>query len=71
MADHAVKDHPPLGRVGQIMRVLPHGTVMIWDPNCKRSYPYYRAGLEMFREKEAVEFRTDPTDTIVTDVARP
>lgn len=59
------------GREGEIMRVLPHGTVMIWDPAARRAYPFYKAGHEVFRAKEAVRFVTDPTDTFVVSVTRP
>ena len=58
------------GRVGEILRTLPHGTVMIWDVTKGRSYPFYRAGHDVFRAREAVEFATDTTDTYVVTVSR-
>lgn len=58
------------GRFGEILRTLPHGTVMIWDVAKERSYPFYRAGHDVFRVREAVEFATDTTDTYVVKVSR-
>jgi len=53
------------------MRVLPHGTVMIWDPVAERAYPFYRAGHDKYHRREFVKFVTDETDTFVVAVARP
>lgn len=58
------------GRTGLVMRVLPHGTVMIWEPSTKRAYPFYKAGLEVFHAMEEVRFLTDETDTIIVELAR-
>jgi hypothetical protein len=59
------------GRTGAVLRVLPHGTVMIWDLDKKRSYPFYKAGPDQnFRETEPVEFITDKTDTFVVAINR-
>jgi hypothetical protein len=58
------------GRVGEISRTLPHGTVMIWDVAKARSYPFYSAGHDVFLVREAVEFATDATDTYVVKVSR-
>lgn len=52
------------------MRVLPHGTVMVWEPHTKRAYPFYKAGLEVFHAMEEVRFITDATDTVVIELER-
>ena len=57
-------------RNGRILRTLPHGTVIIWDIAKRRSYPFYRAGAEVFRARQAVEFITDKTDTFVVKIVR-
>ncbi len=58
-------------RPGVVLRTLPHGTVIVWDPALKRSYPYYKAGPnESFGQLEDVVFKTDETDTVVLTVAR-
>ena len=57
-------------RPGEVLRVLPHGTVIIWDVVGSRSYPYYKAGKNEFRLREEVMFETDPTDTVVMSVGR-
>lgn len=58
------------GRAGEVLRTLPHGTVIIWDPARERSYPYYKAGPEKFRAGEAVRFVTDKSDTVVVSLHR-
>lgn len=58
------------GRRGIILRVLPHGTVIVWDTDRRRSYPYYKAGKDIFRLEEQVTFVTDPSDTVVLRVDR-
>ena len=58
------------GRTGEVLRQLPHGTVMIWDLVKERSYPFYKAGHMVFREKETVEFITDKTDTFIVQIYR-
>jgi hypothetical protein len=58
------------GRTGQVLRVLAHGTVIIWDTQGSRSYPYYKAGQEEFGLDEEVVFVTDATDTVVMSVKR-
>ncbi len=58
------------GREGEVLRTLPHGTVIIWDPAKARSYPYYKAGHEKFQAGEAVRFLTDATDTVIVSVRR-
>jgi hypothetical protein len=57
-------------RAGLILRVLPHGTVIVWDCDGARAYPYYRAGTEKFSLNESVTFCTDDTDTLVVAVDR-
>ena len=52
-------------RQGVILRVLPHGTVVVWDTDRERSYPFYKAGTTVFRLLEHVVFETDATDTVV------
>jgi hypothetical protein len=59
-----------VGRAGQVLRVLPHGTVMIWDPVQERAYPFYKAGLVVYRARERVRFTTDATDTFVISVTK-
>lgn len=58
------------GRIGLIMRVLPHGTVMVWEPSTQRAYPYYKAGTEVYHAMEEVRFVTDQTDTVVERLER-
>jgi hypothetical protein len=58
------------GRAGLILRVLAHGTIMVWDCERCRSYPYYKAGKEEFRLDETVLFATDATDTLVVRLDR-
>jgi hypothetical protein len=57
-------------RQGIILRTLPHGTVIVWDQELKRSYPYYKAGTSTFSNMEHVRFSTDDTDTVVLAVER-
>jgi hypothetical protein len=58
------------GRAGEVMRVLAHGTVIIWDPAAERAYPFYKAGHEKYHAREYVQFLTDTTDTYVVAVTR-
>lgn len=55
---------------GLIFRVLAHGTVMVWDTERSRSYPYYGAGTQEFTVGESVLFSTDAKDTIVVELVR-
>lgn len=58
-------------RRGLIMRTLAHGTIIVWDLEQRRAYPYYKAGpTDAFRINEEVLFSTDETDTLVTSVDR-
>lgn len=57
-------------RKGLILRILPHGTVIVWDTECNRSYPYYKAGPQEFVLMEDVLFSTDELDTIVVELIR-
>ena len=58
------------GREGEVMRTLPHGTVIIWDTESKKAYPFYRAAGAKYRNHEHVRFSTDETDTVVLTVRR-
>lgn len=58
------------GRVGIIMRVQPHGTIMVWEPSSQRAYPYYKAGTETYYAMEEVRFVTDSTDTVIERMDR-
>jgi len=58
------------GRFGIVARVLPHGSVIVYDPETHRSYPFYKAGLETFHAKEEVRFVTDETDTVIVSLRR-
>lgn len=58
------------GRSGEVVRIAPHGTIIIWDSIAKRAYPFYKAGREPFRLGELVRFNTDATDTIVTSLRK-
>jgi hypothetical protein len=60
-----------IGRAGLVLRVLPHGTVMIWDVTGERAYPFYKAGTVAYRLMEEIRFTTDETDTVVVTVSRP
>lgn len=59
------------GRAGLVLRILPHGTVMIWDVVGERAYPFYKAGTVQYRLMEEISFTTDETDTFVVTVSRP
>lgn len=55
-------------RRGAVLRILPHGTITVWDEEGRRSYPFY--GEERFALNEPVLFETDETDTIVRVLVR-
>ena len=52
-----------LPRTGEVIRILPHGTTIVWDDKVQRAYPYYDTG---YRVGDAVFFGTDAEDRIVT-----
>ena len=55
-------------RHGEVIRIYPHGTVMIWDMRRERSYPFY--GDTALHIGEGVLFATDADDKIVVRVER-
>lgn len=59
-----------MGRFGIVMRVMPHGSVMVLDPETRRSYPFYKAGFETYHAMEEVRFVTDDTDTVIVALER-
>lgn len=58
------------GRFGIVMRVTAHGSVMVFDPETRRSYPFYKAGFETYYAMEEVRFVTDGTDTVIVSMQR-
>lgn len=41
---------------GQVMRILPHGTTIVWDAERERAWPYYDTGYAV---DDFVAYSTD------------